>query len=78
VWSEAVAEAIKIRESEFTVKTLSGLRACALLLLPAVTLADSPFDGTWKGDLSTATVTAKPDVFLLQDGTYSCKTCTPQ
>lgn len=57
-------------------KTLSGLRICALLL-PAVTLADSPFDGTWKGDLSTATVSAKPEVFLLQDGTYSCKTCTP-
>ena len=55
-----------------------GLPACVLVLLPAVTFADSPFAGTWKGDLSTAKVSAQPEVFLLQDGTYTCKTCTPQ
>jgi hypothetical protein len=59
------------------VKTSFGLQASALLLLPVLALADSPFDGTWKGDLSTAKVSAKPDVFLLQDGAYTCKTCTP-
>ncbi len=59
-------------------KTSFGLGVRALLLLPVLALADSPFDGTWKGDMSTAKVSAKPDVFLLQDGTYTCKTCTPQ
>lgn len=54
-----------------------GLVACALLLPPGLTLADSPVDGTWKGDLSTAKVTGKPDWFLLQNGTYSCRTCSP-
>jgi hypothetical protein len=62
------------------VRTSFGLEASVLLLLllPALAPADSPFDGTWKGDLSTAKVSAKPDVFLLQDGTYTCKTCIPQ
>jgi len=54
-----------------------ALGASALVLVPALALASSPFDGTWKGDLSTAKVTAKPNVFLLQNGTYSCTTCTP-
>jgi hypothetical protein len=54
-----------------------GFVACALLLPSGLTLASSPFDGTWKGDLSTAKVVGKPDSFLLQDGTYSCKTCSP-
>lgn len=54
-----------------------GLTACVGGLLPALTLAASPFDGTWKGDLTTAKVFAKPDVLLLQDGNYSCRTCTP-
>jgi endonuclease YncB( thermonuclease family) len=40
-------------------------------------LAASPWDGTWKVDVSTAQMPKKPDVFLLQDGTYECKTCVP-
>src|SRR5262249_36969258 len=59
------------------VKKSLGFGVTALVLLPVLCLADSTFDGTWKGDLSTAKVSAKPDAFLLQDGTYTCKTCTP-
>jgi len=59
------------------VKAWFGVRTTVLLLSPVLALADSPFDGTWKGDLSTAKVSAKPDAFLLQDGTYTCKTCVP-
>jgi len=58
-------------------KVSVGLVACVLMLPPGLTLADSPFDGTWKGDMSTAKVAGKPEAFLLQDGTYSCKTCSP-
>ena len=58
-------------------KNTSGTGAGALLILPLLALADSPFDGTWKGDLSTARVSSRPDAFLLQNGTYTCKTCTP-
>ena len=48
-----------------------------LLLLPALGLAQSPFDGTWKVDLSKTKLPKKPDVFLLQNGTYECKSCNP-
>jgi len=39
--------------------------------------AQSPFDGTWKADLSKLKFPAKPDVFELKDGTYKCSTCVP-
>ena len=40
-------------------------------------LAQSPFDGTWKGQLSSMKITARPDVFSVRDGVFSCSTCTP-
>jgi hypothetical protein len=46
-------------------------------LLPLVAMAQSPFDGTWKWDPSSVQWPAKPDVFLLQNGMYECKTCVP-
>ncbi len=48
-----------------------------LLLVPVVAMAQSPFDGTWKDDMSSFQSPAKPDVLLLQDGMYECKTCVP-
>jgi hypothetical protein len=39
--------------------------------------AQSPFDGTWKLDMSTAELSQKPISFLVDDGTYECTTCTP-
>ncbi len=47
------------------------------LLIPAMAMAQSAFDGTWKFDLKTAKFPEKPDVYLLQDGMYHCKTCVP-
>jgi hypothetical protein len=47
------------------------------LLGPVLAVAQSAFDGTWKVDLSTAQMPKKPDVYLLQDGMYHCKTCVP-
>jgi len=48
-----------------------------LLLVPVLGWAQSPFDGTWKIDLSKTKLPKKPDVLLLQDGVYECKTCAP-
>ena len=48
-----------------------------LILTPALAWAQSPFDGTWKVDLSKAKLPKKPDVFLLQNGNYECKSCNP-
>jgi hypothetical protein len=48
-----------------------------LLLIPVSAIAQSPFDGTWKVDTSTLQYPKEPDVYLLQDGMYDCKTCVP-
>jgi len=50
--------------------------AC-LLSLSVLAIAQSPFDGTWKMDPSTIQYPKKPDVYLLQNGMYDCKTCVP-
>jgi hypothetical protein len=47
------------------------------LFVPALAVGQSAFDGTWKVDLKTAQFPKKPDVYLLQDGMYHCKTCVP-
>jgi hypothetical protein len=64
-------EAMKNTRWLMTVAFLVGL------LMPATARAQSPFDGTWKVDLKTAKFPEKPDVYLLQDGMYHCKTCVP-
>ena len=46
-------------------------------LMPAVAMAQSVFDGTWKVDMNTAKYPDKPHVYLLKDGMYHCKTCVP-
>jgi hypothetical protein len=47
------------------------------LLLPAMAGAQSQFGGTWKIDPKTAKFPEKPDVYLLQEGVYHCKSCVP-
>ena len=58
-------------------KTPRWLVLIASLLMPAMAMAQSSFDGTWKVDMKSAKFPTKPDVYLLQDGTYHCKTCVP-
>jgi hypothetical protein len=48
-----------------------------LLAFPLLGWAQSPFDGTWKVDASTAQFPQKPEVFVIQNGMYNCKTCVP-
>jgi hypothetical protein len=61
----------------FAMKKLLFVTALATLLMPVVAAAQSLLDGTWKVDMSNISFPKKPDVFLLQNGMYSCKTCTP-
>lgn len=56
---------------------LPRLAALSLLLVATPALADSPFDGTWKAQMSSLAMQAKPDGFLLKNGTYSCSSCIP-
>jgi len=55
---------------------ICGAMLCAVVA-PACALAASPIDGTWKADVSSAQMPKKPDIFVLKDGMYSCKTCAP-
>jgi hypothetical protein len=48
-----------------------------IVFLPLLAMAQRDFDGTWKVDLTKSGVPDKADVFLLQNGTYQCKTCVP-
>lgn len=54
---------------------LAGLLGVGLM--PALAIAQSAFDGTWKIDLKQMQMPKKPDVLLLQNGMYRCKTCVP-
>jgi hypothetical protein len=45
--------------------------------MSSLAAAQSSFDGTWKIDMNKVDPSKKPDVFLLQNGMYECKTCTP-
>ena len=54
---------------------LFGLVIALLVSVPAI--AQNAFDGTWKFNLSDAQFPKKPDVYLLQNGMYQCKTCVP-
>jgi hypothetical protein len=56
--------------------TIAAGLVCAALL-PAQAIAASPFDGTWKINVSTANMPKKPDIYVLKDGMYSCQTCGP-
>jgi hypothetical protein len=47
------------------------------LLLPLLASAQSPFAGTWKVDMNKVDFSRKPDVYVLQNGMYQCKTCVP-
>ena len=58
-------------------KKLLAIGFWILVFAPVVALAQSPFDGTWKINVSTAQMPKKPDVYLLQDGMYHCQTCVP-
>jgi len=50
-----------------------------VILLPVLGwAAQSPFDGTWKIDLNQVKLPDKPEVWLLQNGTYECSTCVPR
>lgn len=54
------------------------LLAGVLLLLPAIVFAQSPFDGTWKTNLSESKQSQKPYVYSVNSGVYDCDTCAPK
>jgi hypothetical protein len=49
----------------------------AFALLPAVVLAGSALDGTWKMRPNSVKVSGKPDSRVIEGGAYSCSSCVP-
>jgi hypothetical protein len=59
-------------------KSAVRLAAALLLTCAGASLAQSPFDGTWKTDQSKTKVeNVKPFTVYLAQGWYHCETCTP-
>ena len=58
-------------------KRLSFVVMFSALLVPTLAAAQSALNGTWKIDMSKVDFPEKPDVFVLQKGMYTCKTCVP-
>ena len=52
--------------------------ALFLSLLPALALAAGPFDGTWVWDVSSVQIPDRPDVYLVAQEMYTCKSCVPE
>lgn len=44
---------------------------------PTVAMAQSAIDGTWKLDVGALPFSTQTYVWILQDGRYQCKSCTP-
>jgi hypothetical protein len=59
-------------------KKLLWIGLLVFSLMPVSANAQSALDGTWKINMSTAKFSDKPDVYLLEGGMYSCKTCVPK
>jgi hypothetical protein len=49
----------------------------AVLLWAGKSLAQSPFDGTWRADPSKTTRETKPEVQYIAQGWYHCESCVP-
>jgi hypothetical protein len=58
-------------------KKLLGIGLFVALFMPGFASAQSGFTGTWKTDMSKTKLSEKPDVYLLQNGMYQCKSCVP-
>jgi hypothetical protein len=58
-------------------KKLLLFASVLLFLTPIISSAQNSLDGSWKFDLNKIKMPEKPDVYLLQDGMYHCKTCVP-
>ena len=59
-------------------RTFSGALLCMTALgITAASVAQSPFDGTWKTNMAQAKFSPKPNVFYTSQGWYHCVSCSP-
>jgi hypothetical protein len=65
----------KISDEDINMK--KSLCAC-LCLLPVLAFAQSPFDGTWRTNMSESKLSQKPYTFSVSNGMYDCDSCAPK
>ena len=59
-------------------RTMVGVTAAlAAAGLAGAAHAASPFDGTWRSDMKTADLSKRPNVMIVKDGTFECRSCVP-
>jgi hypothetical protein len=58
------------------VKT-SAVVYAAIILAPGAALAAGAFDGTWKVNMNHVQLSKKPNVYVIDSGSYACSTCAP-
>jgi hypothetical protein len=75
--SQAQGNPIFIPLEDTAMKKLLSFGLLTALVFSVPAIAQNAFDGTWKFNLNDAQFPKKPDVFVLQDGMYHCKTCAP-
>src|ERR1019366_5274703 len=68
---------------EFQMNKIERSVACALFLIaaswiPVQSLAQSPFDGTWRTNMAQTKLSPKPNEFYLSQGWYHCTSCNPK
>ena len=67
---------MRLLDAQRSTRLLTG--SLVLSLIPSLLSAQSRFDGTWKIDVGTLPKpTGPPLVWVLQNGVYECKSCTP-
>ena len=67
---------MRLLDAQRSTRVLTGL--LVLSLIPSLVSAQSRFDGTWKIDVGTLPKPAGPPLaWVLQNGVYECKSCTP-
>lgn len=57
---------------------MKRLLAVFLLLLSGIVFAQSPFDGTWKTNMSESKLSQKPLIYSVNNGMYACESCVPK
>jgi hypothetical protein len=55
-----------------------GLFLMPVLWAPTSSLAQSPFDGTWRNNMDQYKPSPKPNVFSVNKGMYNCSSCSPK
>ncbi len=57
---------------------MKKLLCVVLWFLPVMLFAQSPFDGTWKTNMTESKLSQKPYVFSVDKGMYDCESCVPK